>query len=74
MLNAYRKPEAMEKKDFYLIQGIFEHDPEAKDINVLMEEKLENDEEDNAARKLKMHTAMGSKFASMINANKNILN
>ena len=64
----------MEKEDFYLIQGIFEHDPEAKDINVLLEEKLENDEEDNAARKLKMHTAMGSKFASMINENKNILN
>ena len=36
LLKAYKNPENMEKHDFYLLQGIFEHDPEAKDYNVLI--------------------------------------
>ena len=28
----------MNKHDFYLLQGIFEHDPEAKDYNVLIDD------------------------------------
>ena len=38
LLKAYKNPETMNKHDFYLLQGIFEHDPEAKDYNVLIED------------------------------------
>ena len=35
MLNAYRKRENLEKADFYLLQGIYDYDPEAKDFKYL---------------------------------------
>ena len=35
LLNAYRKRENLEKADFYLLQGIYDYDPEAADFKYL---------------------------------------
>ena len=36
LLKAYKKKDVLNKRDYYLLQGIFERDPEAKDFNKIM--------------------------------------
>ena len=42
----------MDKHDYYLLQGIFEHDPEAKDYNVLINDNETVFDESPGIRKM----------------------
>ena len=46
-MKAYRKPENMDKTDFYLLQGIFDHEPEAMEYKMLVDEDYQLPENTN---------------------------
>ena len=37
LLRSYKKPENVHKADLYLLEGIYTHDPEAKDYKLILD-------------------------------------